>query len=277
MLLKWAGGKAWLTRNHPYVFHSKESLLSNDSKQHSVKYNRYIDPFVGGGAVFKHLQPSKSLISDINEELITYYKCLQSSPTELFNEVKSHFKNHSKDYYYQTRKEIKINKLEASARFLYLNYTCFNGIYRVNKKNEFNVPIGDNSNFHYELKDFKNYSKLLRNTKIKLQDFRETIAEAKKGDLLYVDPPYVTKSKKSTFDKYSPKVFSWQDQDDLSSLLYEKSKEGVSIVLSNINDTEIVNIYPISKGWSHKPIDRANSLAYRPQAKKYKEIIISNL
>ncbi len=277
MLLKWAGGKSWLTRNHPYIFHNEESLFSRSLTHPSIEYKKYIDPFLGGGAVFKHLQPNESLISDVNKELIAFYQCLKSTPEKLFNEVANHFKFHCEDYYYETRDTVQKKNILIAARFLYLNYTCFNGIYRVNSSNKFNVPIGDNDKFHYSLEDFKKHSKALKNAKIKNQDFKDTIYESEAGDLLYIDPPYVTQSNNSTFDMYSSKIFSWQDQIELSVLLEDKRKEGVHIIISNINDIEIINLYPIRNGWKHTMLDRANSLAYRPKGKKYKEIVISNI
>ena len=277
MLLKWAGGKAWLVNNHPYVFHNNESYEKRSLKYKSIKYKRYIDPFVGGGAVFKYLEPEQSIISDINEELITFYNCLKTSPEALYEEVIKHFNKHSNTYYYEVRKTLKKDELGIAARFLYLNYTCYNGIYRVNQKNEFNVPIGDKKSFHYKVEDFINNSSKLKNTIIQLQDFRETIGQSKKDDLLYVDPPYTTKSNKLAFTSYSAKQFSWGDQEDLSLLLNQKNAEGVKIIISNINDKDIRELYSNSQGWNHKPIDRANILAHRPKGKKYKEIIISNI
>lgn len=276
MMLKWAGGKAWLARNHPEIFKgSKFSLINPNAK--TIKYKRYIEPFVGGGAVFKYISPKESIISDINNELITYYNCLKDDYFKLYENVQYHFEQHSKDYYYSLRKDIKTKNFDIAARFLYLNYTCFNGIYRVNQKNEFNVPMGDKSNFHYDIKDFENYSKLLKNTEIYLQDFRKTIQMAREGDFLFVDPPYVTKSNKSTFTKYSPKVFNWHDQEDLSKVLNKKSKEGVSVILTNIDDSEILDLYSSHDGWGIRRLDRANILAIAKEKKKYKEIVISNI
>lgn len=277
MLLKWAGGKAWLVNNHPYVFHSNESYETRSLKYKSIKFKRYIDPFLGGGAVFKYLEPDQSIISDVNEEMITFYNCLKSSPEALYKEVIKHFKKHSRTYYYEVRKTLKKDELGIAARFLYLNYTCYNGIYRVNQKNEFNVPIGDKKGFHYVIDDFIRNSAKLKNAKIKLQDFRDTISLSRKDDLLYVDPPYTTKINKSAFTSYSAKNFSWKDQEDLSLLLNQKNSQGVKIIISNINDKDIRKLYSSSKGWVHRPIDRANSLALRQKGKRYKEIIISNI
>tara|TARA_B110000977_G_scaffold104707_1_gene136626 strand:+ start:5062 stop:5904 length:843 start_codon:yes stop_codon:yes gene_type:complete len=279
MLLKWAGGKTWLTKNHPYIFHSKDSFNSRALKHPSIEFKRYIDPFLGGGAVFKYLKPDKAILSDINSELISFYQQLQSNPEALYYLVIEHFKIHSEKQYYVTRKNNPkdLDSINVAARFLYLNYTCYNGIYRVNLKNQFNVPIGDKTDFHYSLEDFITHSKTLKNAEIYNQDFRETISQSGRGDLMYIDPPYTNQSNKDTFDKYSAKVFTWNDQVELSQLLALKKKDGVNIIISNINEKEIINLYPESNGWNHKALDRANIMAYRPEGKKYREILISNI
>ena len=276
MLLKWVGGKNWLTKNHPYIFHNTENYETRSLKHKSIEFDSYIDPFVGGGAVFKYLKPSKSILSDVNEELITFYKCLKHDPKDLYSEVQRYFSNHSKEYYYSTRANLEKEELKIAARFLYLNYTCYNGLYRVNKNNLFNVPIGDKSSYHYSIEDFISKSNLLQQSNIKRQDFRKTISEAKQNDLRYIDPPYVTKQNK-TFNKYSSTVFSYEDQVDLSLLLQQKHYEGVNIIISNINDSGIRGLYSASKGWNHKPLNRANILTYKPTGVKYKEIVISNI
>ena len=94
---------------------------------------------------------------------------------------------------------------------------------------------------------------------------------------MYIDPPYTNQSNKDTFDKYSAKVFTWDDQVELSELLALKKKDGVNIIISNINEKEIINLYPESNGWNHTALDRANIMAYRPEGKKYKEVVISNI
>ena len=279
MLLKWAGGKSWLTKNHPYVFHSKLPDVNQRLKYPSIEFKKYIDPFLGGGAVFKYLKPDNAILSDINEELISFYQQLKTNPEALYDLVIEHFKIHSEKQYYVTRKNNPkdLDSINVAARFLYLNYTCYNGIYRVNQKNEFNVPIGDKTDFHYSLQDFIRHSKTLKNTEIFNQDFRETISQSSRDDLMYIDPPYTNQSNKDTFDKYSAKVFTWDDQVELSELLAHKKKDGVNIVISNINEKEIINLYPESNGWNHTALDRANIMAYRPEGKKYKEIVISNI
>ena len=278
MLLKWAGGKSWLIKNYSYIFHSKYSLKKVLIGHKSIEFNNYIEPFLGSGAVFKYLKPKKrSILADINSELICFYNCLKQYPTELYLLTKKHMQKHSKDYYYEIRgNHSQKNNIEQAARFLYLNRTCYNGIYRVNKAGEFNVPIGDSISFNASEEEFRAYSELLKNSHIVNQDFRITINDAKKGDLIYVDPPYVTKSNESSFDMYSADQFNWNSQKELANILDQKNQEGVNIIVSNINDKNIARLYLKKNGWDHLALNRANVMSYNADGKKYKEILFKN-
>ena len=279
MLLKWAGGKKWLTKNHPQVFHSKESLRSRAFEGlPSIKFNRYIEPFLGGGAVFKYLKPNNtSILSDINDELIGFYNCLKLNPRELYLSTQEHMQAHCKDYYYKIRSINKLkDKIKRASRFLYLNRTCYNGIYRVNSNNEFNVPIGDSKDFNVSEDEFIKYSELLSNAEIKNEDFRISINRAEKNDLIFVDPPYVTKSNESSFDMYSANQFNWSAQEELSQILEAKNKVGSHIIITNINDKDICSLYDKKNGWKHEPLGRANVMSYNAKGKEYKEIIFKN-
>tara|TARA_X000001036_G_scaffold369027_1_gene354924 strand:- start:1063 stop:1872 length:810 start_codon:yes stop_codon:yes gene_type:complete len=269
VLLKWAGGKSWLTKNKPEIFDIDRTL----------QFKNYLEPFLGGGAVFKFLQPNnKSILADINEDLICFYNCLKDNPNELYKNTMAHIKKHSKTYYYDIRSNHNLkNKIERSSRFLYLNRTCYNGIYRVNSKGQFNVPIGDSKDFNVSEKEFMKYSKMLSKAEIKNEDFRISINKAKKNDLIFVDPPYVTKSNESSFDMYSANQFDWSAQEELSEILEAKNKEGSHIIVTNINDKDICKLYDKKNGWKHKPIDRANVMSYDSKGTKYKELVISNI
>ncbi len=280
MLLKWAGGKSWLTKNHKQIFHSEESLSSRAFKNYpSIEYERYIEPFLGGGAVFKYLKPeNKSILSDINDELISFYNCLKHRPKELYLSMQKHMKEHCEDYYYEIRAKNNLtDEAKRASRFLYLNRTCYNGIYRVNRQNEFNVPIGDSKDFNVSEEEFMEYSNLLSKAEIINEDFRISLNKAKKNDLIFVDPPYITKSNESSFDMYSVNQFDWNAQEELSQILEAKNKEGSHIIVTNINDKDVCKLYDKKNGWLHKPIDRANVMSYDSKGAKYKEVVISNI
>lgn len=126
--LKWAGGKKWFVSDYANLF--------------PKEYNRYIEPFLGGGIVYFYLEPKKAILNDINNELIITYKVIKNKPLELLTLLKRMEKKHCKEYYYKIREEKPDTEIKIAARMIYLNHTCFNGIYRVNPKGEFNVPIG---------------------------------------------------------------------------------------------------------------------------------------
>lgn len=268
MLLKWAGGKTWLVKNYADIFSEHDAALSK-----RINFNTYIEPFVGGGSVLRYLGPKESIIGDINNELITFYKNLRDNPRDLYEQTMFHMNQHSNDYYYETRDAVEKIDLNIAARFLYLNYTCFNGIYRVNQQKKFNVPIGDKKVLHYKIKDFLERSEIIKNTKILNQDFKKTIELAKKDDLIYVDPPYVNNSNKDTFNKYSSDIFTWKDQIELAKALNLKSNIGAKIIVSNIFDDEVLNLYD---GWIKIPAKRGNRLKYHSRGTEYKEIIMKN-
>ena len=279
MLLKWAGGKSWLTKNHKQIFHSEESLSSRAFKNYpSIEYERYIEPFLGGGAVFKYLKPeNKSILSDINDELIGFYNCLKHRPKELYLSMQKHMKEHCEDYYYEIRAKNNLtDEAKKASRFLYLNRTCYNGIYRVNSQNEFNVPIGDSKEFNVSEEEFMEYSNLLSKAEIINEDFRISLNKAKKNDLIFVDPPYITKSNESSFDMYSANQFDWSAQEELSEILEAKNKEGSHIIVTNINDKDVCGLYDKKHGWKHQPLGRANVMSYNAKGKEYKEIIFKN-
>ena len=135
--LKWPGGKRWLANKYQDFF--------------PKEYNRYIEPFLGGGSVFFSLQPKVATLADINRELINLYMIMRDEPDKLKNQMIDHQKKHTKEYYYELRDAIPTNDVECASRFLYLNRACYNGMYRVNKQGRFNVPIGTKNNFIYDI------------------------------------------------------------------------------------------------------------------------------
>ena len=214
--LKWAGGKRWLVVQHLSIFPSQ--------------FDRYIEPFLGSGAVFFHLRPQNAILSDINKELIETYTAIQEDWESVFCELKKHHRNHCKEYYYRIRSSNPKTPYTRSARFIYLNRTCWNGLYRVNLKGEFNVPIGTKQAVILEKDDFFEVSKILQHAEIKCDDFETVIDEAGKGDLLFVDPPYTVKHSDNGFIKYNEDLFHWDDQVRLSMCLCRAKERGADIM-----------------------------------------------
>ena len=238
--VKWAGGKTQLIE-------VIESHLPET-------FNRYFEPFVGGGALLFKLQPKAFSINDSNEELICVYKCLENN--ELFEllkkELLKHEENHSEKYYYQIREMDKLegfNKLPIyvrAARMIYLNKACFNGLYRVNSKGYFNVPSGKKKVVNcFDKKTFDNLNLFFKNRKpvITNIDFEDAVKNAKTGDFVYFDPPYDTWEDKNSFTSYDKNAFGKEEQIRLAKVFKELSDKGVYVMLSNHNTKFINELY----------------------------------
>jgi len=227
--LKWAGGKRWILKSHQVNF--------------PKKYNRYMEPFLGGAALFLHLNPKNSLISDVNQELINTYKAIRDFPEEMENALAEYQVKHSKEYYYQVRSKQYDDLVEQAARFLYLNRTCWNGLYRVNMKGNFNVPIGTKDTVILKTDDFQGTSKILQEAEISCCDFEETIDQAMEGDFLFIDPPYTANHNMNGFIKYNEKLFSWNDQVRLNEALLRAKDRGAYILLCNADHDSIQKLF----------------------------------
>ena len=240
--IKWVGGKRGLL----------EQILPLFPK----KFNNYYEPFVGGGAIFFELfskgllTNKKVILSDINRELINTYDVVKNNPFELINQLEIYKEQHSKEFYYQIReldrKEDydKLSNLEKATRFIYLNKTCFNGLYRVNKKGYFNTPLGSYKNPNIADRDvILSASEALQNVTIKHQSFKKILEEAQKGDLVYFDPPYYPLNDTSNFTSYDSNCFLEDEQFELFEAFDKLSDMGVKVVQSN-SDTEFIrNLY----------------------------------
>jgi len=230
-IVKWVGGKRQL------MF----ELLKNMPKTH----NRYFEPFIGGGALFFELQPEKAYISDMNEELINLYSVVRDNVYDLIADLNKH--EISKEYFLEIRNldrtdEYKnLSNVQRASRFVYLNRTCFNGLYRVNSQGQFNVPFGNYKNPRIvDKNNLLNCSELLKNTEINCADFSEILTKVKKGDFVYFDPPYVPLNETSSFTSYTKDGFDIDMQFKLREVCDELDSMGVMFMLSN-SDTKFVN------------------------------------
>ena len=234
-IVKWAGGK--------------KQLLKQFQKFFPDKIENYFEPFVGGGAVLFYIlqtyAPKKVLISDTNEELMNCYEVIKNDVEELILSLKKHKQAHNKEYYYKIREldPRNLNKIERASRTIYLNKTCFNGLYRVNSKGGFNVPIGSYINPSiYNETELRKLSKLLKNVEIKVMSFEDILNYAKKNDFIYFDPPYMP-LKKESFTTYTKDNFLEDEQKQLSQVFKKLHKKGCNVMLSN-SDTEFIkNLY----------------------------------
>ncbi|HAR64433.1 MAG: DNA adenine methylase [Candidatus Margulisiibacteriota bacterium] len=222
-ILKWAGGK--------------QQLINSLEKYIPKEYGTYIEPFIGGGALFFHLNPEKSIIADSNPELINLYSIIKNQLSSLIVELKNFYPD--KDFYSAVRawKFEDLSSVKAAARTLYLNKTCFNGLYRVNKNGQFNVPYGNykNPNFIDE-KNLAATSQAMQNTKIILGDYKEILLKnAKENDLIFLDPPYLPISDFSDFKRYTKEQFYEEDHVELFYEITRLHELGCHIILTNSN------------------------------------------
>lgn len=227
--LKWPGGKRWLVSRHSNLF--------------PKKYKRFFEPFLGGGAVFFSLLPSQSQLSDSNAELVNAYNCVKGSHLEIERGLARYQEQHCADFYYKTREEQPSDPTKRAIRFLYLNRTCFNGIYRVNLHGVFNVPIGTKTAVSFERGYLGTVAVSLKKATIKARDFEKAINEAEKRDFVYVDPPYTVMHNNNGFVKYNSKLFSWPDQARLAKALKSADKRGVLVMLSNADHPSVRALY----------------------------------
>ena len=274
MILRWAGGKRWL-------YQHIEELIPK-------KISSYIEPFVGGGSFFFKVKNIESgVISDSNKNLINFYKFLMDSPKELLNETSKLLQEHSQDHYYKIRDEF--NKSGCPILFLYLNRTCFNGIYRENLKGSFNVPIGKKYNpdgkfkdnlMPYTHEDFESWSNKLKKIEIKNCDFEEIILNAKDGSFIYIDPPYVdresNKENYQTFRRYGKNVFDAEDFKRLVSSIHGR-KDTCKFIISNFSEPIVTELFLKSDGWNTIEIDKKMRISGKNHGRgSSKELAIYN-
>lgn len=260
--LNWAGGKRWLAVKYPEYF--------------LCDYERYIEPFLGSGAIFFAHQPKNAILSDSNQRLIETYEAVRNDYNRVLDILEIHDANHCEEYYYSIRNRRCTKPHTRAAQFIYLNRTCFNGLYRVNKKGTFNVPIGTKKNALREDDDFSAWASILKNTIFYAQDFEKTIRMAQTGDFVYVDPPYTVRHNQNGFLKYNEKIFSWNDQERLSRSLSDASDRGAKILVSNADHDSIRSLYNKEK-WIIDRVSRFSGIAAASDNRKgITEVLIRN-
>lgn len=263
-LLRWAGGKRWLT-----------GKISN----HLPKVIKgYYEPFCGSCAIYyslkDHLGDVPAYLSDLNRELIEFYRVLQDNPSELINYLREY--ENTESFYYYIRGITPTNNIESAARFYYLNRTSFNGIYRVNLNGKYNVPYG-----------FKNYitlfnfdliyesSDLLKNAIFVHDDFNWIVNMAGQDDFVFVDPPYTVSHNKNGFIKYNKKLFSFDDQKRLKVFLDLLTMRGVRYLMTNAHHSAVYDVFSFNSTW--KEIERYTSISGEKKGRNFtKEYIFSN-
>ena len=260
--LKWAGGKRW--------------FVNHENQRFPKEYNKYIEPFLGGGAVFFFLNPDEAILSDINEELINTYIAVRDDVESVYRNLRIHARNHCKDYYYKIRDRSPRTSSTAAARMIYLNKSCFNGIYRVNKQGKYNVPYGTKDELNFDHDSLVNTSKVLKKAQILCQDFENTIDMAQEGDFIFCDPPYAVMNEDNRFVGYNADVFSWRDQIRLANALERAKDRRVKIIMTNVEHKDVRKLYENMKGFSLDIVQRRCFISGTVEGRKaYQELIVS--
>lgn len=249
-LLKWPGGKRgllkWLL---PLVPESFES---------------YYEPFFGSGALFFAITPSKGVVADNNPDLVNCYVQVRNHPDEVIDYL-TKLKNTEEDYY-RIRRETPLDDIEKAARVIYLMSLSFNGIYRLNLKGQFNVPYGHKTYLQpCNPERIRAASAALSPVDIICADFAESVAGAKEGDLVYIDPPYTVAHSNNGFLKYNSKIFSWDDQKRLATVVSKLAKRGCKVIISNANHSSILQLYP---GFKKQLVERPSVIAASSEFRK---------
>lgn len=269
--VKWVGGKRQLLEQF-------RKLNLYPPERFDVRTGTYYEPFVGGGAVFFDLQPEKGVLSDLNRELIVTYKVIKNHVDELIASLKKH--RNDKEYYLIIRAQdpATLSDLDIASRFIFLNKTCFNGLYRVNSKGGFNVPFGKYTNpLICDEENLRKVSKALRHVEIKNQDYKEVLKKAKRGDFVYFDPPYYPVSKTASFTSYTKEGFLDKEQIELRDTAVELSKRGCFVMLSN-SDTPFINdIYSGIKDFHINKVEAGRAVNSKASGRgKITEVLIIN-
>lgn len=261
--VKWVGGKRQLL-----------DLLNGTVPSH----NRYIEPFIGGGALLFSRQPNSATISDINPELINCYQIIRDNVEGLVRSLRCH--KNTEDHFYMVRakKTDTMTPVQRASRFIYLNKTCFNGLYRENKSGQFNTPFGrytnpcivDEDNLHA-------ISRYLRRANVEIlhSGYQHVLTTAQVGDLVYFDPPYAPLTKTANFAAYTKAGFTQADQEALAETFATLHRRGVKLMLSNSNADLIRDLY---KDFSIETVyaTRAISCKGAGRAKAANEVLVTN-
>jgi DNA adenine methylase len=261
--LKWAGGKTQLM-----------SQLLPLMPARGIA-GRYFEPFVGGGALFFKLSPAQAVLSDLNAELVNCYRTIRTRVEALIQALKKH--QYSSEHYYSVRAQrpSDLTEVQRAARFIFLNRTCFNGLHRVNKRGQFNVPFGRYNN--PTICDETNLWRVhhaLEHTEVNHEGYEHVLERARAGDFVYFDPPYAPISATSNFTSYTASSFGSQQQAELAGVFRALDKRGVKVMLSNSNAPLIHDLY---RGFDIKEVYATRAINRDPSRRgKISELVVRN-
>jgi DNA adenine methylase len=258
--LRWAGAKRKYTK-----------LLLNYLPK---RYETYYEPFLGAGSLFFATDPPRAVLGDVIEPLMETYSAVRDHPMPLWHELQKWPVD--KATYYETRALVPRNKIEHAAQFIYLNKTCWNGLYRVNRSGGFNVPYGmpKSQNVASPANLVACSNALKRSTELYTQDFELTLQRAQYCDFAFLDPPYVTTHTKNGFVEYNESLFSWADQCRLAQVVKDLDQRGVKFLMTNADHESVIQLY---QGFDIQKFERLSTIASnRQHRRQVSELLISN-
>ena len=247
--LRWAGGKQWLS--------AQLTELIPDS------IGSYYEPFLGGGSLYFAALPRKAVLSDLNPRLVETYQALKDAPEEIVTALECW--SNDKQTYYRVRGTDFADRTQRVAQFIYLNRTCWNGLYRVNRQGKFNVPFGNHGRAVFDANHLLEVSYALKNAEVRCGDFDQVVGSAEQGDFVYLDPPYTALHASNGFRQYNESLFNWQDQQRLGRTAVSLVERGCHVVVSNANHDTVLDLYP---GFSHRELSRHSILAASPKFRR---------
>ncbi len=266
--LRWVGGKQNLVRQ--LARYVPPDIHSNG--------HTYFEPFLGAGSLFFHVRPRKATLSDANRHLIHCYRALRDHPERILRYLQTHARQTSEDYYYRVRDEFN-NRLDTlsiaqATRFFYLNRACFNGIFRVNKQGQFNVPYGNKANLmipsHQKMMEI---SRLLRTSKLGSFSYEGIVGRVKSGDFVYLDPPYPPLNGSSYFTHYTEDRFGSEQQSHVAETAQALSDKGCRVLVSNADTCEMRRLY---SDWNTHPVKVTRFVSCKSERHYVGELIITN-
>lgn len=260
--LKWAGGK---TRLLP--------VLRRFLARH--KFSRYYEPFLGGAALFFDIGPKIGVLNDRNPELIFCYEIVRDHPKELFSMLRRMSVNEKEFYRIRSLDPESLPPVERAARFIYLNKTCYNGLYRVNRKGEFNTPYGGNDKVSLADEDnLHRASRILKNVRLMSDDYSSAVKDADKDDFVYLDPPYLPVGKYADFKRYTKETFFEDDHRKLAETFRELSARGCLVLLSNSYHEKIAELY---SGFHKEEVEMPRFINCKGEGRgRVRELLVSN-
>lgn len=265
-IVKWAGGKS--------------KLMGALTARLPARFGRYFEPFLGGAALFFRLSPQRAVLADQNDDLMNLYRCVAWKADAVIRRLRVHHAAHSKDHYYSVRERWNAapaaqSATDRAAAFLYMNKTCYNGLYRVNQKGHFNVPMGRYAAPRIcDAAHLRAASQVLRRAELATGHFAESVADARAGDFVYFDPPYDPVTRTASFTSYTATSFGAEQQRELAGVVRDLTRRGVHVMVSNSDTPFIRRLY---RGFDVDQVLAMRAINSRASARgAVSELIITN-